>query len=55
MAEIEKHRERKKMGMINVPLIPARCDPFSARFSGYGAAAIHDMTLFLATGSNERR
>lgn len=44
-----------RKGIINVPLIPTRCDHFRLRFSGYGAAAIQDMTLFLATGSNERR
>lgn len=44
-----------RKGIINVPLIPTRCDHFRLRFSGYGVAAIHDMTLFLATGSNERR
>lgn len=44
-----------RKGIINVPLIPARCDHFRLRFSGYGKCAIHDMTLFLATGSNERR
>lgn len=44
-----------RKGIINVPLIPTRCDHFRLRFSGYGAVAIHDMTLYLATGSNERR
>ena len=44
-----------RKGIINVPLIPTRCDHFRLRFSGYGKCAIHDMTLFLATGSNERR
>lgn len=41
--------------IINVPLIPSRCDHFKLRFSGYGQCAIHDMTIYLKTGSNERR
>lgn len=42
-------------GIVNIPLIPRRCDHFKLKFSGYGKSAIHDMTLYLATGSNERR
>lgn len=41
--------------IVNVPLIPARCDHFRLKFSGYGQCAVHDMTIYLATGSNERR
>lgn len=39
----------------NVPLVPRRCDHFRLRFSGYGACAIHSLTISLATGSAERR
>jgi hypothetical protein len=45
----------KRKNILNVPLIPARCDHFKLRFSGYGKCAIHDMTVYLTTGSNERR
>ena len=45
----------KTKNIINVPLIPRRCDHFKLRFSGYGEAAVHDMTIYLTTGSNERR
>ena len=41
--------------IVNVPLIPARCDHFRLKFCGYGQCAVHDMTISLATGSNERR
>lgn len=44
-----------RKGIVNVPLIPKRCDHFKLKFSGYGECAVHDMTLYLATGSNERR
>jgi hypothetical protein len=42
-------------GVMNVPVIPARCDHFKLKFSGYGNVAIHDMTIYLSTGSNERK
>ena len=45
----------KTKNIINVPLIPRRCDHFKLRFSGYGEAVVHDMTIYLTTGSNERR
>ena len=45
----------KTKNIINVPLIPRRCDHFKLRFCGYGEAAVHDMTIYLTTGSNERR
>lgn len=45
----------KTKNIINVPLIPRRCDHFKLKFSGYGRSAIHDMTIYLTTGSNERR
>lgn len=41
--------------LLNIPLIPTRCDHFRLRCCGYGACLIHDMTLYLSTGSNERR
>lgn len=45
----------KTKNIVNVPLIPRRCDHFRLRFCGYGEAAVHDMTIYLTTGSNERR
>lgn len=45
----------KTKNIVNVPLIPRRCDHFKLRFCGYGEAAIHDMTIYMTTGSNERR
>lgn len=45
----------KTKDIINLPLIPRRCDHFKLRFCGYGECAIHDMTIYLTTGSNERR
>lgn len=45
----------KRKNILNVPLIPARCDHFKLKFCGYGSCAIHDMTIYLTTGSNERR
>lgn len=45
----------KTKNIINLPLIPRRCDHFKLRFCGYGEAAVHDMTIYLTTGSNERR
>lgn len=45
----------KAKGIVNVPVIPARCDHFKLKFSGYGKCAIHDMTIYLTTGSNERK
>lgn len=45
----------KTKNIINVPLIPRRCDHFKLKFCGYGEMAIHDMTIYLTTGSNERR
>ena len=45
----------KTKNIINVPLIPRRCDHFKLRFCGYGEVAVHDMTIYLTTGSNERR
>lgn len=45
----------KTKNIINLPLIPRRCDHFRLRFCGYGEAAVHDMTIYLTTGSNERR
>lgn len=41
--------------IVNVPLIPTRCDHFRLKFCGYGACVIQDMTIYLVTGSNERR
>lgn len=45
----------KTKNIINLPLIPRRCDHFKLRFCGYGEVAVHDMTIYLTTGSNERR
>lgn len=44
-----------RKGILNIPFLPRRCDHFRLRFSGYGACVIHDMTIYLTTGSNERR
>ena len=44
-----------RTNVVNVPVIPRRCDHFRLRFAGYGPAILQDMTLYLTSGSNERR
>lgn len=44
-----------RQNIVNVAVIPRRCDHFRLRFSGYGTAVLRDMTLYLTSGSNERR
>lgn len=44
-----------RTNIVNVPVIPRRCDHFRLRFAGYGPAILQDMTIYLTSGSNERR
>ena len=44
-----------RTNVVNVPVIPRRCDHFRLRFAGYGPAILQDMTIYLTSGSNERR
>ena len=44
-----------RKGLVNVPMIPKRNDHFRMKFSGYGEVKLFDMTLYLSTGSTERR
>lgn len=46
---------RTRQNIVNVAVIPRRCDHFRLRFSGYGPAVLRDMTLYLSSGSRERR
>lgn len=45
----------KTKNISNIPIIPKRCDHFRLKFAGYGDCVIHEMTIYLTTGSMERR